>query len=253
MAYKIQFTEHQNNIFLTQNFNGNKGKKIRSVLSYLIKYSENNVITKSLNKLYSMYKRYHKEVSRTYFYKLIKLLNDMELIEIKDKVYKIVNKKVYKEKPPETIENTSVGHGSKKPNYELYKDNNTIYTLNKSILDALKSQCIDRYSKISSFMTIGNAILDSVGCSKFYTRQMVIRKIRKYYKGIDLQGAVAYIKSIVKEMTDRYGLIEQQADIVPVSNYNNPLAFNNFKPRNYNYIALENALVYGDNYELPRY
>ena len=111
--YKIKFNEYQLNIFNKEDFNGDKQDKLQSVLSYIMKYSLNNTLTKSITKLHSMYIRGHRSISLSYFKKLVNVLIDLKLlvkngrqimilqeiektndIEVSEKVAKKVAKKI---------------------------------------------------------------------------------------------------------------------------------------------------------------
>lgn len=203
--YKIKFTEYQKNIFKMIDFNGDKKRKLMSVYSYLIKYSnENGVVTKSLNKLYKMYIRHHKNFSRAYFYNLVGVLNEAKLV-IKDKnivvVDKNVDNKIDKEKYSEAVETTQLEECIDLHNRECFK-NKDLYT-NTNIVEILKSF----YKGISSKVNASkNDLIDIAKCLFVLNRvdnalvqHTVFSKIRNSKAIINLKGAVAYVESIVME------------------------------------------------------
>ena len=110
--YKIKFNKYQKSVFKTVEFNGDKKRKIMSVYSYLIKYSdEKGTVTKSLTKLHKMYLRYHKKISLAYFKQISSILIDLELLKKIDNSLIVVSEKIAKKiadtEVTETVENTT--------------------------------------------------------------------------------------------------------------------------------------------------
>ena len=81
----ISFSEYQLAVLDMQLFNGNKNKKIQSVLRYVMQYSKNNKLVYSIHRLYKMYTSKNKRMSQRYFYNLISELKDLNLLEEKEK------------------------------------------------------------------------------------------------------------------------------------------------------------------------
>ncbi|SCI99018.1 Uncharacterised protein [uncultured Clostridium sp.] len=203
--YKIKFNEYQQNVFNKVEFNGDKKRKLMSVYSYLIKYSdENNEVLKSLNKLHSMYNRYHIKISNKYFYDLVGILNDLKLILKQDKSIKIIQEKVQKEKHNETTEKTNVEGGFKKLNsegeYNLYTNTNIVEMLKgfykgiSSKVNATKKDLKDIAKCLFVLNKVDNALV----------QHAVFSKIQNSKRNINLKGAVSYVEAIVMEKLGYY-------------------------------------------------
>ena len=203
--YKIKFNEYQKNVFKKVEFNGDKKRKLMSVYSYLIKYSdENNEVLKSLNKLHSMYNRYHIKVSNKYFYDLVDLLHDLELIIKQGKSIKIVQEKVQKEKHTESSENTSVEVIVEKLNTEG-EDN--LYT-NTNIVEMLKSFYKGITGRVNAtkkeLKDIAKCLFVLNGVDNALVQHAVFFKIDNSKRNINFQGAVAYVEAILMEKLGYY-------------------------------------------------
>ena len=85
--YKIKLSNKQIKAIEQITDNKKMQNKMMSILSYLIKYTdpETNKLTRSINKLYKMYILYHNNISRCYFFKLIKLLKENNIYINNDK------------------------------------------------------------------------------------------------------------------------------------------------------------------------
>lgn len=208
--YKIKFNEYQKNVFSKLDFNGDKKRKLMSVYSYLIKYSnDEGMVTKSLTRLHKMYNRYHVNISLTYFKDLSNLLINLKLLERKEdkKLYIIdsdVSKKVAEEKIVKSIESTNIEGDCKKHNI---KDNYNLYT-NTNIVEMLKSF----YKGISSKVNATKKDLKDIAKCLFVLNRVdnalvqhaVFSKIQNSKRNINLKGAVSYVEAIVMEKLGYY-------------------------------------------------
>lgn len=211
--YKIKFTEYQKDVFKMIDFNGDKKRKLMSVYSYLIKYSnENGVVTKSLNKLYNMYIRHHKNFSRAYFYNLVGILSESKLV-VKNKNIVVVDKnidnKIDKEKDNEAVETTQLEEYIDLHNREVLKNKN-LYTntnieqiTNDNIIEMLKNHYKGISGKINASK---NDLIDIAKCLCVVNRvdnalvqYTILHKIHNSKQKINIRGAVAYVMSIVME------------------------------------------------------
>lgn len=218
--YKIRFNEYQKNIFSTVNYNGDKRNKLLSVFSYVLKYSPDGSLTKSVNKLYAMYIRYHKLISLAYFKKLINVLVELNLLAKENRVLTIVTKKVAKKvakiKPSETIENTSLEGYFKKPKDKVI--NNTIYSYNTTEVVAPVEMVLK-----------AEELLKDLNIKSKIVKKMVIDKL-KTCKNINRAGFINYILKVIAE---KKAIQEQRRNTYKanyVSGYN---AFNDFEQREY--------------------
>ena len=207
--YKIKFNQYQKNIFKEVDFNGDKKRKIMSVYSYLIKYSdETGVVTKSLTKLHKMYLRYHKKMSLSYFKQISLILIDLKLIKKIDDVLIIIAEKIAEkianQEVSKPIENTSLECNSNLHNNEQNYD---LYT-NTNIVKMLKAF----YKGLSGRVNVTKKDLQDIAKCLFVLNRVdsalvqhaVFSKIKYSKRNINLTGAVAYVEAIVMEKLGDY-------------------------------------------------
>lgn len=207
--YKIKFNQYQKNIFKEVDFNGDKKRKIMSVYSYLIKYSdETGVVTKSLTKLHKMYLRYHKKMSLSYFKQISLILIDLKLIKKIDDVLIIIAEKIAEkianQEVSKPIENTSLECNSNlhnnEQNYDLYTNTNIVKMLKgfykglSGRVNATKKDLQDIAKCLFALNRVDSALV----------QHAVFSKIKYSKKNINLAGAVAYVEAIVMEKLGDY-------------------------------------------------
>lgn len=207
--YKIKFNQYQKNIFKEVDFNGDKKRKIMSVYSYLIKYSdETGVVTKSLTKLHKMYLRYHKKISLSYFKQISLILIDLKLIKKIDDVLIIIAEKIAEkmanQEVSKPIENTSLECNSNlhnnKQNYDLYTNTNIVKML-KGFYKGLSGR-VNATKKDLQDIAKCLFVLNRVDSA--LVQHAVFSKIKYSKKNINLAGAVAYVEAIVMEKLGDY-------------------------------------------------
>ena len=207
--YKIKFNQYQKNIFKEVDFNGDKKRKIMSVYSYLIKYSdETGVVTKSLTKLHKMYLRYHKKMSLSYFKQISLILIDLKLIKKIDDVLIIIAEKIAEkianQEVSKPIENTSLECNSNlhnnEQNYDLYTNTNIVKML-KSFYKGLSGK-INATKKDLQDIAKCLFVLNRVDSA--LVQHAVFSKIKYSKRNINLAGAVAYVEAIVMEKLGDY-------------------------------------------------
>lgn len=262
MNYKITFTEYQKNIFGVNDFNGDKKRKTMSVLSYLIKYSEDAKVTKSINTLYKMYIKYHSKMSNKHFYNIVSTLEEMKLIRKDNKnifvifddnsnmnnsinenqVQEKVQKKLQTENTAETVENTQVESNLNLCNNKVLNNNYT-YTLNTNH---------DDFVAPVELVYIATNMLKELDIKSKIVKDAVLNKLRRCIN-IHRNGVNAYIMAVIKEKKtiqearriNFRNTIKSKANVV-ASQYNNGEGFNNFVGRNYtdeDYKSIEDALL----------
>ena len=207
--YKIKFNQYQKNIFKEVDFNGDKKRKIMSVYSYLIKYSdETGVVTKSLTKLHKMYLRYHKKISLSYFKQISLILIDLKLIKKIDDVLIIIAEKIAEkmanQEVSKPIENTSLECNSNlhnnKQNYDLYTNTNIVKML-KGFYKGLSGR-VNATKKDLQDIAKCLFVLNRVDSA--LVQHAVFSKIKYSKRNINLTGAVAYVEAIVMEKLGDY-------------------------------------------------
>lgn len=207
--YKIKFNQYQKNIFKEVDFNGDKKRKIMSVYSYLIKYSdETGVVTKSLTKLHKMYLRYHKKMSLSYFKQISLILIDLKLIKKIDDVLIIIAEKIAEkianQEVSKPIENTSLECNSNlhnnEQNYDLYTNTNIVRML-KGFYKGLSGR-VNATKKDLQDIAKCLFVLNRVDSA--LVQHAVFSKIKYSKKNINLAGAVAYVEAIVMEKLGDY-------------------------------------------------
>lgn len=231
--YKISFNEYQKNIFSTVDFNGDKRNKLLSVFSYIKKYSPDGSLTKSINKLYSMYIRHHYKISNKYFYNLIDTLIELNLIEKIDNKIMLIQEKVQKKvqtfKVASDVENTSLEGDFEKPKDKVI--NNTIYPYN-----------ITNVVAPVELVTKAEELMKELGIRSTMVKKMVIGKL-KTCKNIHRAGFISYILKVIseKKAIQVKRRMEYKANVI--DNYN---SFNDFPQRQYTateYMAMEEGLL----------
>ena len=207
--YKIKFNQYQKNIFKEVDFNGDKKRKIMSVYSYLIKYSdETGVVTKSLTKLHKMYLRYHKKMSLSYFKQISLILIDLKLIKKIDDVLIIIAEKIAEkianQEVSKPIENTSLECNSNlhnnEQNYDLYTNTNIVRML-KGFYKGLSGR-VNATKKDLQDIAKCLFVLNRVDSA--LVQHAVFSKIKYSKRNINLAGAVAYVEAIVMEKLGDY-------------------------------------------------
>lgn len=247
--YKIKLNNNQIQQIYNITDNADKQSKLMSVLSYLIKYTDNvtNKLTKSLSTLYKMYCRLeYRKISNCYFFKLVDLLEEHKLYvgerrKSNNRVSKIVSEKVSEIDIAETVENTSLEGNFEKHN-NLITNNTITYTLYTA--NAIKVSAIDLVDEVMKDLKIRSKIIKS----------MVVAKLQNIE--LDAVGAVNYIVKVITEKTQQYNAIRvKYAKAVAKTKYAKakntfkataPMSartFNNFEPREYDYDDLEKRLL----------
>lgn len=188
--YKIKLTGKEIKQIYNISECKNKQSKLMSVLAYLKKYSNGEKIIYSTNRLFTMYKRYHKEISRCYFFKLVKELKDIFF-------NKKVDIKVDKINSNETIETTTLIREKEKPNnITIDKYTNTIN----------KSELVD----------IAKDLFDKLRINDLLVKTVVINKIKHSKVKINPAGAINYIKKVIYDKlveTTQEFYYEQQSEL----------------------------------------
>lgn len=243
--YDIKLTKQEISIIYTISEQKNTQNRLMSLLAYYKKHSVAGVLKYSLNKLYKMYLRHHKAITKSYFYTLMN--------KIKEKFYSNVvlqeeTKEEIKKVVPD-IENTCLEDYESEPNIE--SNNNTIYiNTNSSELMSTEDLIILAKDLFEEFKIKSNLV-----------KNMVISKLQEV-KNINVKGALAYVtkiiidkKSIQEANRDFYyknlniqknnKLAEKTASFNKNALKNNKkqLKFNNFTPREYDYESLEKKLL----------
>lgn len=220
--YKIKLTNEQIQTIYEITGNKDKQSKLMSVLSYLIKYTKDNKLTKTLNRLYTMYIRLeYRKITRSYFYKLVDLLKEYKLFAIAED--KIKDKIEDKEEVAELIENTNFESDFEKHNNLTSNKNTYIYTSNISddVIEVAEEILKDMNvkSKVIKKMVLDkleNINLDPQGMLN-YIYAVVLDKIKIYYKARDKY------KQKVIETRNSYSFA--------APNKENKRGFNNFEAR----------------------
>ncbi|OOM17236.1 hypothetical protein CLSAB_19560 [Clostridium saccharobutylicum] len=224
--YKRKLTNSQIQIIYDITGNKTKQDRLMSVLSYLIKYTENNKLTRSLNRLYNMYIRLeYRKITRSYFYKLVDLLKEYKLFTVLED--KIGDKIEDKEDTDETIENTGFETDFKKHNDLMPNLNINTYTLKTT--NVVKA--LDLVDEVFKEFKVKSKII----------KNMVIAKLQNTV--LDAAGAIKYIIKVITEKTEQYNAMRvKYAQSVAKTKYSKskntfvvptkkPRNFSNFEPR----------------------
>lgn len=215
--YKIKFNDYQNDIFRQVDCNGNKRHYLMSVMSYLIKYSnEEGLVLKSLSKLFLMYKRYHKKInsttdsiSKAYFCKIVNELVDLKLLSkenrkvfiFKNEVDKKVDEKVDKQKPCQIVENSEVEEDFDLPKYEG-QNNNTYYNntdITKMITEFYKGVSGKEFATKKDLISVAKSLFVLDRVNEPVVQAIVMSKLRNSKQKIHLNGIVQYVRSVIME------------------------------------------------------
>ena len=199
----IPFTEYQLAILDMQLFNGNKNKKIQSVLRYVMQYSKNNKRVYSIHRLYKMYTSKNKRMSQRYFYNLISELKDLNLLEEKEneiflvleKSAKKVQEKVQTENDAVDVENTDFSV-SDFPTLktEEYNNNNNIYNTTPKEFCPSKN---DTFASIEQLKSIANDLYKNLKIRSNHVKTEVLNVIYAYEGRIYLKAARSYLMTVI--------------------------------------------------------
>ncbi|MBN1079248.1 hypothetical protein [Clostridium botulinum] len=237
--YKIKLTETEINKIYEISDKKSTQASLMSILSYLIKYTDKttNTLTKSLNKLYKMYLRYHNKLTKSYFYTLVSKLKDKNLLSfapVEDKKEETFEEI---EKVPVSIENTDLNQDSELPNNLIINNTNT-YTLNTT-------------SVVNAVELLDDVFRDLKIKSKVI-KTLVLAKLQNTV--LDAKGAINYIIRVITEKTEQYNTMRvNYAKAVAKTKYykskntfvaaTKKLKFDNFEAREYDYNSLEQGLL----------
>ena len=205
--YKIKFNDYQKNVFKTVDFNGDKKRKIMSVYSYLIKYSdEKGTVTKSLTKLHKMYLRYHKKISLAYFKQISTILIDLELLKKIDNVLSIVSEKIAKKiadtEVTETVENTNLESNSNLPNNQIeYIYTNTLNIKENNFNDEIVplAKVHNEILDLCKVLNIKKKTVSKLICS------IIMERLKKY--NVELKKST-YHAYLLKCILEKYNYIK---------------------------------------------
>ena len=272
-TYKIKFNEYQHNTLKTLEFAKPKVRKLMSIYSYLIKYSENGKVTKSQNRLHEMYVRYHEKVSNRYFYEIVNELEylnlvkkvDNEIFIIEEPTTKVDTKaedqsnnddenvdggqsleqrveqsEVQNDDVAETVENTNVEEETETPNNNT---NSNIYT------NTLNTQHNNEIVAPVELVYIAKNLLKDLKVRSVVVIDKVIEKLRNCFN-VNRAGAEKYILRVIEEKrvhqeVARANFRNRVALQTSIATTNDGYGFNNFAGRQYTkeqYKAFEDAL-----------
>ena len=261
MAYKINFTEKELNIFNTIERQSKK-ESLMSIYSYLLKHSnkESNTLEISFNKLYNMYIRYHKQLGFSTLKKRVNTLKELGLIVI-EKNSKGVNKYLFtkftiadnvadnvaNKKCAETVEITTIEEELKIPKYLnlSYIDNDIDSNNNSNTNNEFKT--LEKVNDKSIVINRAKELLKELKVKSSWIKKAVLDKLSKYYSNITIKYLDSYICKVI-----------MQIRAISVTNFNNlvlskknkkTLRFNDYEQRVYDYNALENQLLGIDPYD----
>lgn len=237
--YKIKLTETQISKIYEISDKKSTQACLMSILSYLIKYTDKttNTLTKSLNKLYKMYLRYHSKLTKSYFYTLVSKLKDKNLLSFAPVEEEKKDKKEEIKKVHETVENTDLENDSETLNNIIINNTNT-YTLNTtSVVNA-----VELLEDVFNDLKIKSKVIKS----------MVVAKLENIK--LDTKGAINYIIRVITEKTEQYNTMRvNYAKAVAKTKYSKSkntfvtpskkLKFDNFEARKYDYDSLEKKLL----------
>ncbi|MDQ0149602.1 hypothetical protein ACFO6R_16160 [Eubacterium multiforme] len=225
--YRINFSDEEL-LKLNKILNENKRKKAMSVLQYIIKYCDekSGFLELSLDRLYEKFKRYHKEISLTYFKKLSETLVELRLLAIK----KIGRLKFFGRKILNKIKNNKEEN---KENIEEYKVKNKYEKLKKNNVKEKKSKDEFKVASKENVIEVAYEIMNEAGIktgSRTYFQ--VIESL--YYildkKDIHINGMVKYIEKVVEDKVRKQGLFK--ANLIALRNkVYKTINFNNFTQR----------------------
>lgn len=200
----IPFSEYQLAVLDMQLFNGNKNKKIQSVLRYVMQYSKNNKLVYSIHRLYKMYTSKNKRMSQRYFYNLISELKDLNLLEEKEKEIflvleksaKKVQEKVQTENDAVDVENTDFSAGDFPTlKTEEYNNNYNIYNTTSNELCPETNSNI--YASLEDLESIAEDLYKNLKIRSRHIKTDVLNMIYQYKGKISLKGARQYLKTVI--------------------------------------------------------
>ena len=236
--YKIKFNDYQMNILNSLDLNGNKRHNLMSVYSYLIKYSVDGLVSKSLNKLYMMYIRHHKKIdslvesiSKAYFCKLVNFLEELELISkdnrkvfiLEARVDKKVEEKVDKNNSAETTENTILADiyaNAEIINSNLAINNYNIYdTSDEDVIpasinsfaeveeDAASTQFVPNNGDVlatkEELLSVTKELFKEFNIKSRNVKCDVVDRVIRYCGTIYRRSAANYIAKVIAEMVGK--------------------------------------------------
>ena len=209
MSYKIKFTDYQINVFRTLELNGNKLQNMQSVYAYLIKYSENGLVSKSLSRLYKMYDHYHNSICKSYFMQLVNELKDLNLLKkdgrkitIVSEVDKKIDKNMDKFEVPESTENTILESILSKTETQNSNYNTNTNTNNYEVKTSSDTNNF-KIATLEELQTIARDLLKDLGIRSKVVKANVMDKINKYVGKIHIDGAISYLKAVVIEAINK--------------------------------------------------
>ena len=234
--YKTEFNDYQMAIFNTLDLNGYKRFNLMSVYSYLIKYSTDKLVSKSLSKLYAMYIRYHKKVdsmdesiSKSYFCGLINELVDLKLLAkdnrkvfiLDSPVDKKVDEKVDKNNSAPSVEESEVTEDSVATEIQSSKNiyNNNIYNTSSEDVADIHNDFDLAFESANSkvFVPYGSKVLatkeqlkeiaedlyKTLKIRSNHIKTEVLNVICAYDERIYLQSARSYLKAVILDKKAR--------------------------------------------------
>lgn len=255
--YKITLTRVQiKNIYKVTD-DKEKQKRIMSILSYMIKYTDMETLelTKTRNKLYTMYSvnnwKYHEKISKSHFYKITDLIMENEYFLKDNEDSKKGNGETLEEikEIAVSVENTNVEDNGLKTNALTNNNNTNTYTLYTST----DVKAMDLVEDVFKDLKIKSKVI----------KTMVIGKLQNMV--LDIKGAVAYIIRVITEKMEQYNTMKvnyakkvaetkysktkntfmsKKANVVNKAvNHVVATSFNNFESRQYDYDDLEKRLL----------
>lgn len=177
--------------------NNETQNRLMSLLSYYKKYSIDGVLKYSINKLYSMYVRYHKHICKRHFYNLMNKIKSALFTPV---VQTKVQTKVQTQNTPQTVATTDLEDNFKKPNNKYINNNTITNTINTNpselvTLAELKDLTIEL---LKEFKIKSKAI-----------KGLVIEKL-SYIKAYSINAAIKYITKVIAE---KKGVMEANREL----------------------------------------
>lgn len=229
--YKIQFNDYQMSVFNSLDLNGHKRFNLMSIYAYLIKHSQDRLVSKSLSRLHAMYIKYHKKmdsisesISKSYFCKLINQLEELNLLEkenrkvfiLQNAVDKKVDKKVDKINSASDIEESEVSEyfdDTQILNVNFNNNNyNIFYTSNEDVPDtnndfdlvdstvgstAFIANIGDTLATKNQLEEIAHDLYKMLGIKSRHIKTEVANIIWRYAGTIYLHAARSYLKTVI--------------------------------------------------------
>ncbi|MBY0756319.1 hypothetical protein K5V21_12760 [Clostridium sardiniense] len=201
--YRINFNDEEL-LKLNKITSDNKRKKAMSVFQYINKYvnTVSGFLEISLDRLYKKFKRYHKEISLTYFKELAKLLVEFKLLDIK-KVgrLKFYGKKILNEisdKKEEFLKEI------KKDKYENVKENEVKENKKTDELKVASKETV-----IETAYEVINEVGIKTGSRTYF---QVIESLSYILdkKDIHINGMVKYIEKVIEDKVNKQSLFKSK-------------------------------------------